>query len=116
MAKNLTLIPEQTKQLESDLIQESFIKYYEKTLSYKASFEIKTKMFASIWSQRTALVPLFKLTDFVAKVKQQVDETLDNSGAVVVPNGDPEAGFPSSGEKDVPAVFKPLVVPPQVTV
>ena len=29
---------------------------------------------------------------------------------------DPEAGYPSWGEEDVPALFKPLLIPPQVTV
>ena len=101
MTKHLTLIPEQRKELESDLVQESFLKDYEKTPGYKASFEFKTKMFASMRSQRTSLVPLFKLTDFLAKVKQQVDETLDISVAVVVLDGDPEASFPGWGEEDV---------------
>ena len=50
-------------------------------------------MFTLMRSQRTSLVPLFKLTDFVVKVKQQVDETLDISGAVVVSDDNPEAGF-----------------------
>ena len=65
-------------------------------------------------SQRTSLVPLFKLGELVTKVKLQVDDTLDISWAVVVP--DPEAGYPGWGEEDVPAVFKPLLAPPQVTV
>ena len=102
--------------MESDLVQESFLKDYEKTPGYKASFEFKTKMFTYIRSQRTSLVPLFKLTDFVTKVKQHVDETFDISGAVVVPDGEPEAGFPGWREEDVLVVFKPLVVPPQVIV
>ena len=41
---------------------------------------------------------------------------MDISGAVVVPDGDPEAGYPGWGEEDVPAVFKPLLAPPQVKV
>ena len=44
MAKNLTLVPNQKKELESDLIQESFLKDYEKVPGYKASFEFKNKM------------------------------------------------------------------------
>ena len=59
MAKNLTLIPEQRKELESDLVQESFLKDYEKVPGYKASFKFKTKMFASIRSQRISLVLCF---------------------------------------------------------
>ena len=73
-------------------------------------------MFASMKSQRTSLVPLFKLTDFVAKVKKHVDETLEISGAVVVPDDNPEDGFTGWGEEDVPSVFKPLMVPPQVPI
>ena len=65
MNKHLTLIPEQRKELESDLTQETFLKDYEKNPSFKASFEFKTKMFTSIKSQRTSLVPLFRLIDKV---------------------------------------------------
>ena len=65
MSKNLTLIPEQRKELESDLIQESFLKDYEKVPGYKASFELNNKIFTSMRSQRTSLVPLFKLEDTV---------------------------------------------------
>ena len=36
--KHLTLFPEQRKELESDLTQESFFKDYEKNPSLKASF------------------------------------------------------------------------------
>ena len=67
--KHLTLILEQNKELESNLVQENFLKGYEENPSYKASFEFKTKIFASMKSQRTSLVPLFKLTDLVAQVK-----------------------------------------------
>ena len=92
MNKHITLVPEQRKDLESDLTQESFLKNFEKSPSYKANFEFKTKMFASMKSQRTSLVPLFRLTDSVTQVKQHVDETLDISGAVVIPESNPEAG------------------------
>ena len=70
MNKHLTLIPEQRKELESDLTGEPFLKDYEKNPSFKASFEFKTKMFASMKSQRMSLVPLFRLVDKVAQVKQ----------------------------------------------
>ena len=43
MTKSLTLIPEQKRELESDLIQESFLKDYEKVPGYKASFQIKIR-------------------------------------------------------------------------
>ena len=39
MNKHLTLIPEQRKELESDLVQKNFLKDFEKNPSYKASFE-----------------------------------------------------------------------------
>ena len=83
MTKNLTLILEQKRELERDLVQESSLKDFEKVPGYKASFEFKNKMFALMRSQRTS-VPLFKLGDAVTKVKMQVDDTLDGSGAVVV--------------------------------
>ena len=41
---------------------------------------------------------------------------MDIIGTVVVPDDNPEAGFTGWGEEDVPTVFKPLVVPPQVTI
>ena len=100
--------------MESDLVGESFLKDYEKTPGYKASFDFKTKMFTSMRSQRTSLVPLFRLTDSVTQVKQHVDETLDISWAVVIPESNPEAGYTGSGEEDVPTIFKPLLAPPQV--
>ena len=93
MNKHLTLVLEQRKELESDLVQDNFLKDFEKNPGYKASFEFKTKMFTSMRSQRNSLVTLFKLTDFVAKVKQQVNETLDISCAVVVSDENTEAGF-----------------------
>ena len=116
MNKHLTLVPKQRRELESDLFQENFLKDFEKNPRYKASFDFKTKMFALMMSQRTSLVPLFKLTDFLARVKQHVDETLKISGTVVVPDDNPEAGFIGWGEEDVPLVFKPLLVPPQVSI
>ena len=82
----------------------------------KASFDFKTKMFTSMRSQRTSLVPLFKLTDFVAKVKQCMDETLVISGAAFLLDDNPEDGFIGRGEEDVPLVLKPLMVPPQVPI
>ena len=112
MTKNLTLIPEQKRELESDLVQENFLNNFEKVPGYKANFEFKNKMFASMRSQKTSLVPLFKLGDTVTRVKLQVDDTLDVSGAVVVPDNSPEAGYSGWGQEAVFAVFKPLQSPP----
>ena len=105
IVKNLTLVPEQKKALESDLAQERFFKDYEKHPGYKASFEFKNKM-----------VPLFKLGDVITKVKQEVDDTLDGCGAVVVPREHPSAGFTGWGQETVPALFKPLLCSPQINV
>ena len=69
-------------------------------------------MLDSIKSQRTSLILLFRLTDQITLVIQQVDETLDISGAVVVPEGNPEAGHAGWGEEDVPAIFRPLLSSP----
>ena len=45
-----------------------------------------------------------------------MDKTLDISGAVVIPEGHPEVGVnPSWGEDDVPAIFRPLLSSPKVT-
>ena len=46
----------------------------------------------------------------------QVDDTLDSSGAVVIPDDDPEAGYSGWGEEAVSAVFKPLQSPPQIDI
>ena len=67
-------------------------------------------------SQITSLVPLFRLSDSVTQVKQRVEKTLDICGAVVIPEGNPEAGYTGWEEEDVPAIFKPLMVPPQVPI
>ena len=55
MNKHLTLVPEQRKELESDLTQEAFLKDYEKNPSFKAFFEFKAKMFTSMKSKSTSL-------------------------------------------------------------
>ena len=64
-------------------------------------------------SQRTSLVPLFRLGDVVTKVKMQVDDTLDGSGAVVIPDDNPEEVHPGYGEEAVFAMIKLLQSPPQ---
>ena len=65
MVKHLTLVPNQKRELESDLTQDDFLKDYEKVPGYKASFEFKNKMFASMRSQRTAWIPPFKFKEFL---------------------------------------------------
>ena len=57
MTKNLTLVPDQKRELESDQVQKSFLKDLEKVPGYKASFEFKNKVFTSMRSLRTSLVP-----------------------------------------------------------
>ena len=39
---------------------------------------------------------------------------MDISGAVVVPEGNPEVGHTGWGEEDVPAIFRPLLHSPRV--
>ena len=87
MKKYLTLIPDQKMNLESNLYLEPFLKEHKKNPSYKQAYDFKTKMFGSLKAQRTSLVPLFKLLDRLVEVKQQVDDTLDMSKAVVAPVG-----------------------------
>ena len=43
IVKHLTLVPEQKKEFECDIVQESFFKDYEKVPGYKASFKFKNK-------------------------------------------------------------------------
>ena len=116
MKKYLTLIPEQRQKLESDLYMEPFLKEHEKNPSFKQAFDFKTKMFGSLKSQRTSLVLLFKLLDRLVEVKQQVDDTLDMSKAVIAPVSHPDvAPNPGWGEDDVPAMFMPLLIPPEAS-
>ena len=64
---------------------------------------------------RMSLVPLFKLLDRLVEVKQQVDDTLDIVKAVVAPVSHPYmASNPGWGEDNVPAMFMPLVIHPEV--
>ena len=109
MTKHLTLVSEQKMQLENNLTQKAFLKDFEKNSSFKQAFKFKTKMFVSMKSQRTSLVPLYRLSDQVAQVKQHVDETLDICRAVVFLEGNPEAGHTGWGGEDVPAIFRPLL-------
>ena len=95
---------------------EDFLRDYEKAPGYKASFEFKNKMFASMRSQRTALIPLFKLGDEITWIKRDVEDTMDSSGAVVIPRDDPDAGFSGWGGESVSAVYRPLQVPPQIDI
>ena len=64
-----------------------------KVPGYKTSFEFKNKMFTSMRSQRTFLIPLFKLRDMVTRVKMQVDDTLDSCWDIVYLDDCPKAGY-----------------------
>ena len=44
MAKYLTLVPHQRRELESDLVPEAFLKDHEKNLAYKQAFEYKNSV------------------------------------------------------------------------
>ena len=41
---------------------------------------------------------------------------MESSGAAAVPSDNPKAGFTGWGEEDVPSVFKPQMIPPQVPI
>ena len=96
MAKHLCLVPDQKKELEKDLVQESILKDFKKVPSYKASYEYKNKIFASLRAQRTALILLFKTGDEIAKAYTEVGAILDRCGAVVTP----ESGSRGMGRSD----------------
>ena len=50
------------------------------------------------------------------EVKQKVDDTLDMSKAVVAPVGHLDVAHnPGWGEENVPAMFRPLLFSPEVT-
>ena len=46
--KNLTLVKDQNKELESDLQPDKFLREYEKTPGYRPEFEFKATLQASI--------------------------------------------------------------------
>merc|ERR1711867_384351 len=116
MKKHLKLVPDQRMSLESDLYLEPFLKEHKKNPSYKQAYDFKTKMFGSLRDQRSALFPLFKLLDKIVEVKQKVDDTPDMSKAVIAPVSHPDAApYPGWGEDDVPAIFRPLLISPEVT-
>ena len=98
--KYLTLVPDQKKELESDLVQDGFVKELECVPRYKVHFEFKTKIQASKRSHRTSLVLFLKLIDKLMKVKKQVDNTVDIGGALVV------------GEDQVPILRMPFSMSP----
>lgn len=108
MVKNLTLITDHKNELESDMYQDEFLKEYGYMPSYKPHFELKFKMNASLISQTTSLVALFKLPDEVTKVKIQVDGRLDVCLAEVVGEDHVDACFSGWGDKDIPVLFRPL--------
>ena len=95
---------------------ESFLKDYEKTPGYRSAFEFKNKMFASMRSQRTALVPLFKLGDDITRIKRDVEDTMGSCGAVIAPRDNPDAGHLGWGEETITAVYRPLQLPPQIDI
>ena len=73
-------------------------------------------MFGFLEASRTSLILLFKLRDRLVEVKQLVDDILDRSKAVIAPVGHPDVGpNPGWGEDNVPAMFKPLLISPEVT-
>ena len=109
-AKYLTLIPDPKKALESDLVMESFLKDYEKVPGYKSAFEFKNKMFSSMSSQRTALVPLFKLGDDITQIKRNVEDTMGSCRAVIAPQEYPDAGHSGWGGETVTAVYRPCLL------
>ena len=94
MAKYLTLIPHQRKELQSDLSQESDLIDHENNPAYKQAFDFKNRMFQSLKTQNTSLVFILKLTDLVTDIKHKVDEALDMNGALVTSQDHPKAGVP----------------------
>ena len=96
MVKNLTLIPQQRKELESNLGQESFLKDHEMNLAYKQAFDFINRSFESLKHQRTSLVSILKLTDEVTAIKKKIDKALDMIGAVAASQEHPESLHQSS--------------------
>ena len=54
------------------------------------------------------MVPLFRLTDVVTRVKMDVDDTQDKFEAEVVGEDYPELYFLSLGQESIPAIFRVL--------
>ena len=73
-------------------------------------------MFLSMRSQKASLVPLFKLGEMVTRVKMQMDDILESSGAVILSDDNPYARFAGWGEEAVSAIFKSLQSLPQIDI
>ena len=100
----------------SYITQDNFLKDYEKVPGYKAHFEFQNRMHASIRSQTTSLVPLFKLTDEVMKVKLEVDNTLKRCRAIVVGDQHTQECFSGCDQEPVSAMFRPLQSGPIINI
>ena len=79
-----------TGQLFSSVWQD-FLRDYKKQPGFQAAFEYMQKMQASAKSHRTGMIPLFHLADTLATTTLETRATLDECGAVVVPEKEPGA-------------------------
>ena len=60
------------------------------------------------------MIPLFHLVDTLMQTTEEMRDTLDRCGAVVIPDNEPEAQYTGWGQESVPALLKPLLSGPKV--
>ena len=98
------MVPKQRKEFEADLQKEDFLKDHKKVPGFQAAFEYMRKMQASARSHRTGMIPLFHLADALMDTTERTRATLDECGAVVVPEEEPGAQYTGWGPEPVPAL------------
>ena len=81
---------------------------------FQAAFEYRRKMKALARSHRTGMIPLFHLADALMDTTVRTRATLDECGAMVVPDGEPGAQYTGWGQESVPALLKQLQSGPKV--
>ena len=84
---------------------DEFIREYERSSGYKLVFELWAKLQASMRSPCASLALLFMAYGKVARVKEEVGNTLDRCRAVVVEDDHADTYF---RQEPISAVFKPL--------
>ena len=81
--KNLTLVKDLKRELESNLQPDKFLGEYKKIPGYKLVFKVRAKLQASMRSQCASFIPLFIAAD----------DTLEGCGTGVITNDHPNVVF-----------------------
>ena len=108
IVKNLTLVLDQKKGIESNLQQEKLLKECGDMPSYMSHFEFKTRMQASLTFQRTSLVAVFVLADKVTEIMEDIEDIQEACDAAVIYDNHINATISGWGGEAVPHFLRPL--------